>query len=76
MTPPALARRDLRLPVTQPVTWAPALSMDPNQVDDAELRAATADVLSRPIDMFLATTGIGMKTWFAAADAWAGTITS
>jgi uroporphyrinogen-III synthase len=52
------------------VEWAPALSMDPNQVDDAELRAATADVLSRPIDMFLATTGIGMKAWFAAADGW------
>ena len=52
------------------VEWAPALSMDPNQVDDTELRAATADVLSRPIDMFLATTGIGMKAWFAAAEAW------
>jgi uroporphyrinogen-III synthase len=52
------------------VEWAPALSMDPNQVDDTELRAATADVLSRPIDMFLATTGIGMKAWFAAADGW------
>ncbi len=52
------------------VEWAPALSMDPNQVDDSELRAATAEVLSRPIDMFLATTGIGMKTWFAAADTW------
>jgi uroporphyrinogen-III synthase len=52
------------------VTWAPALSMDPNQVDDAELRAATDEVLSRPIDMFLATTGIGMKTWFDAADTW------
>ena len=52
------------------VEWAPALSLDPNQVDDAELRAATDEVLSRPIDMFLATTGIGMKAWFAAADAW------
>ena len=48
------------------VEWAPALSMDPNQVDDAELRAATEEVLSRPVDMFLATTGIGMKAWFAA----------
>jgi uroporphyrinogen-III synthase len=52
------------------VEWAPALSLDPNQVDDAELRAATDEVLSRPIDMFLATTGIGMKAWFAAADGW------
>jgi len=52
------------------VVWAPALSTDPNQVDDASLRAATDEVLSRPIDLFLATTGIGMKTWFAAAESW------
>ena len=52
------------------VTWAPALSTDPNHVDEAELRAATLDVLSRPVDMFLATTGIGMKTWFETADGW------
>lgn len=52
------------------VEWAPALSQDPNQVDDVELRAATEDVLARPVDMFLATTGIGMKAWFAAADRW------
>ncbi len=52
------------------VSWAPVLSMDPNHVDDAELRAATTAVLSRPIDMFLATTGIGMKAWFEAADGW------
>jgi uroporphyrinogen-III synthase len=49
------------------VEWAPALSQDPNHVDDAELRAATEDVLARPVDMFLATTGIGMKAWFEAA---------
>jgi uroporphyrinogen-III synthase len=52
------------------VVWAPALSTDPNQVDDASLRAATEEVLSCPIDLFLATTGIGMKTWFAAAESW------
>ena len=52
------------------VVWAPALSLNPNHVDDESLRAATADVLSRPIDLFLATTGIGMKAWFAAAEAW------
>ena len=52
------------------VEWAPALSLDPNHVDDAQLRAATEDVLSRPIDMFLATTGIGMKAWFEAAERW------
>jgi uroporphyrinogen-III synthase len=52
------------------VVWAPALSQDPNQVDDDELRAATEEVISRPVDMFLATTGVGMKAWFAAAEAW------
>ncbi len=52
------------------VIWAPALSLNPNHVDDDSLRAATADVLSRPIDLFLATTGIGMKAWFAAAEEW------
>ncbi len=52
------------------VEWAPALSQDPNHVEDAELRAATDEVLSRPVDMFLATTGIGMKAWFAAAERW------
>ncbi|SDN56820.1 uroporphyrinogen-III synthase [Nocardioides szechwanensis] len=52
------------------VVWAPALSLEPNQVDDASLRAATDEVLSRPIDLFLATTGIGMKAWFNAAEQW------
>jgi uroporphyrinogen-III synthase len=52
------------------VDWAPALSSDPNRVDDAALRRATEEVLARPIDMFLATTGIGMKTWFEVAESW------
>jgi len=52
------------------VEWAPALSLDPNHVDDGELHAATDEVLSRPVDMFLATTGIGMKAWFEAAARW------
>ncbi|WP_180934447.1 uroporphyrinogen-III synthase [Nocardioides ungokensis] len=52
------------------VEWAPALSLDPNHVDDDELHAATDEVLSRPVDMFLATTGIGMKAWFEAATRW------
>ena len=52
------------------VERAPALSLDPNHVDGEELRAATADVVSRPVDLFLATTGVGMKTWFAACERW------
>jgi uroporphyrinogen-III synthase len=48
--------------------WAPALSTNPNHVDADELRRATAEVLRAPVDLFLATTGIGMRTWFAAAE--------
>lgn len=48
--------------------WAPALSTSPNHVDAESLRAATAEVLAAPVDLFLATTGIGMRTWFAAAE--------
>lgn len=51
------------------VEWAPALSVEPNRVDDA-LQAATKDVLARPVDLFLATTGIGMRAWFDAAEGW------
>jgi len=52
------------------VVWAPALSLEANHVEDADLRRATEDVLSRPVDLFLATTGIGLKAWFAAAERW------
>ncbi len=52
------------------VEWAPALSLEPNQVDDEQLRAATEEVLAGSVDMFLATTGIGMKAWFEAAERW------
>ena len=48
------------------VEWAAALSLEPNHVDHAELVAATREVLSRPVDLFIATTGIGMKTWLEA----------
>lgn len=50
--------------------WAPALALDPRRVDDATLRAVTEEVLARPVDLFLATTGIGMKAWFDAAESW------
>lgn len=52
------------------VVHAPALSVDPNRIDEEGLRAATRDVLSRPIDIFVATTGIGLKSWLTAAERW------
>lgn len=52
------------------VVVAPALSVDPNQVDDSGLQAQTEEVLARPVDVFLATTGIGMRTWLDAAERW------
>ncbi|GAB7003517.1 uroporphyrinogen-III synthase [Nocardioides sp. AN3] len=52
------------------VVWAPALSIEPNHVDDASLRAATEEVLAQKVDMLLATTGIGMRAWFDRAEEW------
>jgi len=52
------------------VEWAAALSVDPNHIDAPALEAATREVLSEPIDIFIATTGIGLKSWFAAAESW------
>jgi uroporphyrinogen-III synthase len=52
------------------VEWAPALSVEPNQINEPALRAATEAVLAEPVDIFIATTGIGMKSWFAAAESW------
>jgi uroporphyrinogen-III synthase len=52
------------------VVHAPALSVDPNRIDEVALLAATKDVLSTPVDVFLATTGIGMKSWLTAAERW------
>lgn len=52
------------------VEHAPALTLDPNRVDEEALRAATERVVADPPDMFLATTGIGMRAWFEAAEGW------
>ena len=50
------------------VELAPVLSIDPNRVEDAVLRAKTLQVLAEPVDMLLATTGIGMKAWLDKAE--------
>lgn len=52
------------------VVHAPALSVDPNRIDEVGLRAATEEVLAQPVDIFVATTGIGLKSWFTAAERW------
>ncbi len=52
------------------VLHASALSDDPNWIDEAALKDATAQVIAEPIDIFLATTGIGMRSWFDAAERW------
>ena len=38
--------------------------------DDAELVAATRAVLAAPVDLVVATTGVGFRGWLEAADAW------
>jgi uroporphyrinogen-III synthase len=52
------------------VEWGPALSLDPHRIDEDLLRAATHAVLASPVDLFLATTGIGLRAWFDAAARW------
>ena len=37
---------------------------------EARLRAATEAVISRPPDALVANTGIGMRSWFGAAESW------
>jgi uroporphyrinogen-III synthase len=51
------------------VIHAPAIRIVP-LADDAELVAATREVLARPIDLVVATTGVGFRGWLEAADAW------
>jgi uroporphyrinogen-III synthase len=51
------------------VVYAPAIRIVP-LADDAELVAATRRVLERPVDLVIATTGVGFRGWLEAADAW------
>jgi uroporphyrinogen-III synthase len=51
------------------VIYAPAIRIVP-LADDADLVAATREVLDRPIDLVVATTGVGFRGWLEAADAW------
>jgi uroporphyrinogen-III synthase len=51
------------------VVHAPTISTEYLGCDDA-LRGATDAVIARPPDFLVATTGIGMRAWFDAAEAW------
>ena len=51
------------------VVYAPAIRIVP-LADDTELVAATREVLAQPVDLVIATTGVGFRGWLEAADAW------
>ena len=51
------------------VISAPAITIVP-LADDRALRAATGRCLRAPLDVVIATTGIGFRGWVEAADAW------
>lgn len=51
------------------VISAPAIRIVP-LADDSELLAATRRCLETPLDVVIATTGIGFRGWVEAADAW------
>jgi uroporphyrinogen-III synthase len=51
------------------VVYAPAIRIVP-LADDAELVAATRAVLDAPVDLVVATTGVGFRGWLEAAEAW------
>lgn len=51
------------------VVHGPALRIVP-VADDTELLSATRDLIARPPDVTVATTGIGYRGWVEAADGW------
>ena len=51
------------------VVYAPAIRIVPLS-DGAELVTATREVLAAPVDLVVATTGVGFSGWLEAAEAW------
>jgi uroporphyrinogen-III synthase len=51
------------------VLYAPAIRIVP-LADDTELVAATRAVLAAPVDLVVATTGVGFRGWLSAAGTW------
>ena len=53
------------------VEVATTISVEPNHINEEALHEATLEVLGGgPVDLFVATTGIGIRSWFAAAESW------
>lgn len=52
------------------VESAPVLSIGPAGIDDEALETATKGVIAQPLDIFVATTGMGIRGWFEAAERW------
>lgn len=52
------------------VVSAPAIRLVP-LADDTELLEATRSCIAQPVDVVVATTGIGFRGWVEAADGWA-----
>jgi uroporphyrinogen-III synthase len=50
------------------VVLAPLVASAP--VPDAEIRSATEALLAEPVDVFVATTGVGLRTWVAMSWTW------
>ena len=51
------------------VVHGPAIRIVP-LADDTDLLAATRDLIARPPDITVATTGVGFRGWVEAAEAW------
>ncbi|HKS44231.1 MAG TPA: uroporphyrinogen-III synthase [Amycolatopsis sp.] len=51
------------------VRYGPAIRIVP-LADDTELHAATVTLLEDPVDIVVATTGIGFRGWIEAAEGW------
>jgi uroporphyrinogen-III synthase len=51
------------------IVYAPALQIVP-LADDVDLMAATKRCLDTPLDVVVATTGIGFRGWMETADTW------
>jgi uroporphyrinogen-III synthase len=51
------------------VVHAPAIRIVP-LTDDTELHAATSRLVTEPVDVVVATTGIGFRGWIEAAEGW------